>query len=113
MAEEKSVDRIAFSLQVSQDNTEIENEPLLVLFGEVKDQRFKRLARQAFEKYPYPILMLSLEVAVGNAGAIALFKKLGFSQLGMYTDYYDGHTDALSMQKILVASKSVKLEVYP
>ena len=59
MAEEKSIDRIVFSLSVSQDNTEITDEPILVLFGEVKDQRFKRLARQAFEKYPYPVLVLS------------------------------------------------------
>ncbi|MDY6977098.1 MAG: GNAT family N-acetyltransferase/peptidase C39 family protein [Pseudomonadota bacterium] len=56
---------------------------------------------------------MRLEVAVGNAGAIALYKKLGFSQFGMYTDYYDDHIDALRMQKVLVASKSVKPEVYP
>ena len=55
---------------------------------------------------------MRLEVAVGNAGAIALYKKLGFSQFGMYTDYYDDHTDALRMQKVLVASNSVKPEVY-
>lgn len=56
---------------------------------------------------------MRLEVAVGNAGAIALYKKLGFSQFGMYTDYYDDHTDALRMQKVLVASNSVKPDVYP
>ena len=56
---------------------------------------------------------MRLEVAVGNAGAIALYKKLGFSQFGMYTDYYDDHTDAIRMQKVLVPSKSVKPEVYP
>ncbi len=56
---------------------------------------------------------MRLEVAVDNAGAIALYKKLGFSQFGMYTDYYDDHTDALRMQKVLVPSKSVKPEIYP
>jgi len=56
---------------------------------------------------------MRLEVAVGNAGAINLYKKLGFSQFGMYTDYYDDHTDALRMQKVLVPSKSVKPEIYP
>lgn len=56
---------------------------------------------------------MRLEVAVGNAGAIALYKKLGFSQFGMYSDYYDDHTDALRMQKLLVPSKSVKTEIYP
>ena len=56
---------------------------------------------------------MRLEVAVGNSGAIALYKKLGFSQFGMYTDYYDDHTDALRMQKVLVPSKSVKPEIYP
>ncbi|MEC8231967.1 MAG: GNAT family N-acetyltransferase/peptidase C39 family protein [Pseudomonadota bacterium] len=56
---------------------------------------------------------MRLEVAVGNTGAIALYKKLGFSQFGMYTDYYDDHTDALRMQKVLVPSRSAKSEVYP
>lgn len=56
---------------------------------------------------------MRLEVAVGNAGAIALYKKLGFSQFGMYSDYYDDHTDASRMQKVLVPSKSVKTEIYP
>jgi glutathione synthase/RimK-type ligase-like ATP-grasp enzyme len=59
MAEEKSIDRIVFSVSATQDNAELSEEPLLVLFGEVKDQRFKRLARQAFEKYPCPVLLLT------------------------------------------------------
>ena len=62
VAEEKSIDRIVFSLSVQQDNAEVLSEPLLVLFGEVKDQRFKRLARQAFEKYPCPILIVTPSV---------------------------------------------------
>jgi glutathione synthase/RimK-type ligase-like ATP-grasp enzyme len=62
VAEEKSIDRMVFSLSVQQDNEEVLSEPLLVLFGEVKDQRFKRLARQAFEKYPCPILIVTPSV---------------------------------------------------
>ncbi|MEC8373532.1 MAG: RimK-like ATPgrasp N-terminal domain-containing protein, partial [Pseudomonadota bacterium] len=62
VAEEKSIDRMVFSLSVQQDNAEVLSEPLLVLFGEVKDQRFKRLARQAFEKYPCPILIVTPSV---------------------------------------------------
>ncbi len=56
---------------------------------------------------------MRLEVAVGNSGAIALYKKLGFSQFGMYTDYYDDHTDALRMQKVLVPTRAAKPTVYP
>jgi ribosomal protein S18 acetylase RimI-like enzyme len=56
---------------------------------------------------------MRLEVAEWNTGAIALYKKLGFSQFGMYTDYYDDHTDALRMQKVLVKSKTAKPSVYP
>ena len=59
MAEENSIDRIVFSLSVQQDAAEISHDPLFVLFGEVEDQRFKRLARQTFEKYPYPALILT------------------------------------------------------
>ncbi len=53
-------------MQIPQDNTEIESEPLLVLFGEVKDQRLKRLARSAFEKYSYPVFVLSFMVTEKN-----------------------------------------------
>ncbi|BFT30848.1 GNAT family N-acetyltransferase/peptidase C39 family protein [Alteromonas sp. D210916BOD_24] len=56
---------------------------------------------------------MRLEVAVSNIGAIALYNKLGFSQFGMYSDYYDDHTDALRMQKVLVPSKSLNAEAYP
>jgi len=56
---------------------------------------------------------MRLEVAEWNTKAIALYKKLGFSQFGMYTDYYDDHTDALRMQKVLVKSKTAKPNVYP
>ena len=64
IAEEKSIDRIVFSVSATQDKAELSEEPLLVLFG-------------------------------------------------MYTDYYDDHTDALRMQKVLVPSRSAKSEVYP
>ena len=37
VAEEKSIDRMVFSLPVQQDNAEVLSESLLVLFGEVKD----------------------------------------------------------------------------
>ncbi|BFT30849.1 RimK family protein [Alteromonas sp. D210916BOD_24] len=69
MAEEKSIDRMVFSVTVQQDNAVINDEPLLVLFGEVKDQRFKRLARQAFEKYPCPILVLTPIVTESKVSA--------------------------------------------
>jgi len=53
--------RIPFAL--SSKNEDIPTVPLLVLFGEVKDQRFARVARQAFEKYPCPILVLTLALS--------------------------------------------------
>ncbi len=71
MAEEKSIDRIVFSMSVAKDDTALTDEPLLVLFGEVKDQRFKRLARQAFEKYPCPVLLLTPTVTHTKASTKA------------------------------------------
>ena len=42
---------------------------------------------------------LRLEVAKNNAGAIALYEKLGYRVFGEHADYYEDHTDALRMQK--------------
>lgn len=44
-------------------------------------------------------LYLRLEVAKKNTGAIALYKKLGYTEFGEYQDYYEDHDDALRMQK--------------
>lgn len=44
---------------------------------------------------------MRLEVAVDNQPAIALYKKMGFKQFGMYSHYYENDADALRMQKAL------------
>ncbi|WP_288388745.1 RimK family protein [uncultured Alteromonas sp.] len=67
LAEAHSVDRLPFALSLPVDEIDIPTAPLLVLFGEVKDQRFKRVARQAFKKYPCPILLLTLSVSDSRA----------------------------------------------
>ena len=74
-------------------------EKLINGLGERALQRGKRFMR--------------LEVAVSNTGAIALYNKLGFSQFGMYTDYYQDHSDAIRMQKLLASSKSTQTDIYP
>ncbi|NDV90930.1 ATP-grasp domain-containing protein [Alteromonas sp. 345S023] len=61
LAEARHVDRIPFAFSAPTKDTELPSVPILVLFGATKDQRFKRLARQAFEKYPCPILLLTLQ----------------------------------------------------
>lgn len=50
---------------------------------------------------------IRLEVSCSNQGAIALYKRLGFHQFGMYCDYYDDHSDALRMQKALANCNEV------
>jgi len=47
---------------------------------------------------------LRLEVAKGNPGAIALYRKLGYQEFGIYQDYYENHDDALRMQKRIAQS---------
>ena len=44
-------------------------------------------------------LYLRLEVAGNNTAAIALYQKLGYSQFGLYRDYYEDHSDALRLEK--------------
>jgi ribosomal-protein-alanine N-acetyltransferase len=44
---------------------------------------------------------IMLEVATENTGAIALYEKLGYSQISLRSNYYGGGKDALVMQKEL------------
>jgi ribosomal protein S18 acetylase RimI-like enzyme len=44
-------------------------------------------------------LYMRLEVAGNNEAAITLYRKLGYTQFGMYRDYYEDHSDALRMEK--------------
>jgi ribosomal protein S18 acetylase RimI-like enzyme len=45
--------------------------------------------------------LLRLEVSDVNLGAIALYRKMGYQEFGHYDDYYEDHTDAIRMHKIL------------
>jgi ribosomal protein S18 acetylase RimI-like enzyme len=58
---------------------------------------------------------MRLEVAEHNLSAIALYKSLGFTQFGIYSDYYDDKSAALRMQKLLKSHHLVaaKLKSYP
>jgi ribosomal protein S18 acetylase RimI-like enzyme len=44
---------------------------------------------------------LRLEVRPDNAGAINLYKKLGYDVFDIVSDYYEDHADALRMMKVL------------
>lgn len=44
-------------------------------------------------------LFMRLEVAKENHTAITLYKSMGYSVFGEYSDYYEDHQDALRMQK--------------
>lgn len=44
-------------------------------------------------------IVMRLEVRVDNAGAIALYRRLGYRQFGTYRDYYADHQDALRFER--------------
>lgn len=50
----------------------------------------------------YGAPILRLEVAQGNADAIALFHAKGYREFALYPDYYPDHSDALRMERVLV-----------
>ncbi|GAB3276555.1 GNAT family N-acetyltransferase/peptidase C39 family protein [Parahaliea aestuarii] len=56
-------------------------------------QSVEQAAREAGAIY------MRLEVAENNLGAISLYEKLGYSQFGLYEDYYEDHASALRMEK--------------
>jgi ribosomal protein S18 acetylase RimI-like enzyme len=56
---------------------------------------------------------MRLEVSADNHGAINLYRKLGFKDFGVYSDYYEDHTDAIRMQKVLVSKNGRHLASYP
>ena len=47
---------------------------------------------------------IRLEVAVNNRAAIGFYKRHGFNEIGIKPGYYNGHLDALSMEKELAAN---------
>lgn len=57
--------------------------------------RAEKQAREAGALY------LRLEVASDNQGAIRLYRQLGYTQFGLYHDYYEDHGDALRMEKCI------------
>jgi ribosomal protein S18 acetylase RimI-like enzyme len=46
-------------------------------------------------------LYMRLEVAKTNTGAIGLYESMGYRVFDEYHDYYEDHTDALRMQKLI------------
>ena len=44
-------------------------------------------------------IVMRLEVREDNAGAISLYRRLGYRQFGTYRDYYEDHGDALRFER--------------
>ena len=78
-------------------------------FG-IAEKLIARLGEQALARGKR---FMRLEVSADNKDAISLYQRLGFKQFGMYVDYYDDHSNALRMQKVLVTSKAMSHAIYP
>ena len=76
----------------------------------IAEKLIARLGEQALARGKR---FMRLEVSADNKGAISLYQRLGFKQFGMYVDYYDDHSNALRMQKVLVSSKAMSHAIYP
>lgn len=59
-------------------------------------------------------IVMRLEVREDNAGAIALYRRLGYRQFGTYRDYYDDHGNALRFERrILFYEPSKQFSAVP
>lgn len=52
-----------------------------------------------------------LEVRPSNSAALALYKKLGYEQIGIRKNYYPANSETRFREDALVMSKSIKLEL--
>lgn len=59
------------------------------------------LSRAERETRDSGALYLRLEVASNNEAAIRLYRQMGYTQFGLYHDYYEDHSDALRMEKCI------------
>jgi len=59
------------------------------------------LAAAEREARAHDCLYVRLEVRRDNAGAIALYKSVGYRAFGVYDDYYEDHMEALRLEKWL------------
>jgi len=59
---------------------------------------------------------MRLEVRPDNAAAVARYRAAGYQEFGSYQDFYEDHSDALRMEKVLagtIAPKLAKVPYYP
>jgi hypothetical protein len=56
---------------------------------------------------------MRLEVRPDNAAAIARYRAAGYKEFGSFQDFYEDHSDALRMEKVLAGTEAPKLAKVP
>ena len=56
---------------------------------------------------------MRLEVRPDNAAAVARYRAIGYREFGSYQDFYEDHSDALRMEKVLAGTEMPKLTKVP
>ena len=56
---------------------------------------------------------MRLEVRPDNAAAVARYRAVGYREFGSYQDFYEDHSDALRMEKVLAGTEAPKLIKVP
>ncbi len=107
---------LAYALLLLRQGTQLSR---LYSIAVLPKARGKRLAEKLINELEQFALsrgkyFMRLEVSEHNAAAISVYERLGFSQIGIYADYYEDHSDAVRMQKVLRFTHKAKAQdVYP
>ncbi len=101
--EHNSKEILAYGLVLNHQGTRLARLYSIALHADVRGKGIAKKLMMALEAAAVKRnrLYMRLEVATNNEAALKLYQSMGYRVFGEYSDYYEDHTDALRMQKLI------------